>query len=457
MGWQETSVPFHTEKTKLNERFHTPNMEKLASQGMKLTQAYASAICSPTRVSLMTGASAARHRVYCWTLRKDVSPEHNHNILKSPDWNLNGLVSEPGEDKTFSCSTTLPAQLRKAGYYTIHAGKAHFGAFDTTGEDPTTLGFDVNIAGSAIGGPGSYHGDKNFSGKWRNAPAVWNVPGLEKYHGQKINLTEALTREALSAVDSHVTKKTEKPFYLYLSHYTVHAPWEADRRYLKKYQDAGLKGKKAIQASMIEGMDKSLGDVMAKLDDLGVADNTIIIFMSDNGAPSQMDRNLPLRGHKISPYEGGTRVPMIVKWTGKVKPASKNTSPLIIEDIYPSILEMAQAKKLIPNTGIDGQSFLPLLAGKSGDSKRNFIWHYPTYYDQQPYSSIRRGDWKLIFQYHNQKAELYNLQDDLSEKHNLATEKPELAQKLQAELRKELASKGALFPTNKQTGELIQP
>ena len=456
MGWQETSVPFHTKRTKLNDRFVTPNMEKLASEGMKFTQAYASAICSPTRVSLMTGASAARHRVSCWTLHKNKSSASNHPTLKNPDWNVNGLVSKKGEEKSFASNTTLPMQLQKAGYHTIHAGKAHFGAFDTSGENPSDLGFDVNIAGSAIGGPGSYHGDKNFSGKWRGAPAHWDVPGLEKYHGQKINLTEAITREAILAMDNAV-KKEKKPFYLYMSHYSVHAPWEADRRYVDKYKKQGLKGLKALQASMIEGMDKSLGDIMNKLKELKVDKNTIVVFMSDNGAPMQMDRNWPLRGHKFSPYEAGGRIPMIVKWPKKVKKASQCDTPVIIEDIYPTFLRMAKAKKYIPKKNIDGKSFIPLLKGKTPKSTRNMIWHYPTYYIVHPYSSIRRGDWKLIFRYHNQSVELYNLKDDLSEDHNLARKNPKKAQELRLLLRKELIARNAQYPSSKKTGKVIQP
>jgi arylsulfatase A-like enzyme len=175
-------------------------------------------------------------------------------------------------------ATPLPALLRRAGYRTIHVGKAHFGARDTPGENPLNLGFDVNVAGHAAGGPGSYWGEKDFSAAWRTNPPdrVWDVPGLETYHGRDIYLTEALTLEAITAVEQAVEDK--RPFYLYMSHYAVHAPWEKDERFYQDYLDAGPEPFEATLASMIEGMDKSLGDLMAALDRLGITDNTIVLF-----------------------------------------------------------------------------------------------------------------------------------------------------------------------------------
>ena len=167
------------------------------------------------------------------------------------------------------------------------------------------------------------------------------MPGLEAYHGKNIYLTEALTLEAIKAVEKAVAD--QQPFYLYMAHYAVHAPWEKDDRFYQKYLDAGLKPFEATLASMIEGMDKSLGDLMATLDRLGVADNTIILFMSDNGSPSQCPPNLPLRGHKLTPYEGGIREPMIVKWPGVTKPGTVCREPVVIEDFFPTILELAGA------------------------------------------------------------------------------------------------------------------
>jgi arylsulfatase A-like enzyme len=452
MGWQETSVPFYTEKTKLNERFHTPNMERLAEKGMLFTQAYASAVCSPSRVSLITGTNPAQHGVTCWTLRKGKSPEYNHKKLDQANWNLNGLSPEPGTARSFYFPKTLPELLNQAGYRTIHVGKAHFGAKGTPGENPLNIGFDVNIGGHAAGGLGSYHGDKNFSAAWRNGSDIWDVPGLEKYHGRKINLTEALTIEANAAMETAV--KDKKPFFLHMSHYTVHAPWEADRRFVDKYRGKGLSKTLVNHASMIESMDKSLGDILDKLEILGIEDNTVIVFISDNGAPSQMTPNLPLRGHKVTPYEGGVRVPMIVRWPGVTTQPQRNEQPVVIQDIYASALEWAGVPEKQPKL-TDSRSFLPLVRGETPGFKRNFVWHYPNFYDVEPFSIIRKGNWKLICFYNDQHRELYNLKEDIGETKDLADKYSEKVEELARNLGDYLRRAQAVRPLMKNTGEPV--
>jgi arylsulfatase A-like enzyme len=452
MGWQETSVPFWKEKTMLNERYHTPNMEVLASQGMKFTQAYACPLCSPTRVSLMTGMNAARHGVTNWTLRKNISPDQIHKILEIPSWNVNGISPFPGIENTRYVKA-LPMFLKEAAYTTIHVGKAHWGAKGTPGEDPLKLGFDVNVAGHAGGGPGSYYGKFNFSAAWRTNPpdTIWDVPGLKKYHGKDINLTEALTLEAMTEMEKAVKKGT--PFYLYMANYAVHAPWEKDERFYQRYIDMGLNDFEATLASMIESMDKSLGDLMAKVKQLGIEDNTVIIFMSDNGSPSQCPQNKPLRGHKIDPYEGGIRDPMLVKWPGVVKAGSVCSEPLIIEDFFPSILEIAGVKKYKqPGGKIDGISFVPMLLNKKvNTSKRSFFWHFPHNYGSEPYSVIREGNWKLIYWYLDGKTELYNIPDDINESKDLSSSYPEISERLAKKLGSYLKSVGAKTPVDKVT------
>lgn len=453
MGWQDCSVPFHTERTALNDLYRTPNLERLASQGLLFTNAYACAICSPSRVSLMTGQNAARHKVTCWTLIKDKSPEPNHARLSPAPWNVNGLQPVgSGVPRTVE-SVTLPQLLRKSGYRTIHAGKAHFGAKDTPGSDPKNLGFDVNIAGHYAGGPGSYHGDKNFSAVWRGGGEVWDVPGLEKYHGQQINLTEAITRESIVAVEQAVAD--EKPFYLYLSHYTVHAPWEADRRFIDRYQDQSLPKQQAILASMLAGMDKSLGDIRATLERLSVAENTVLVFMSDNGSPRQCQPNLPLRGHKITAYEGGSRVPLIVHWPEVTPKGERTDSPIIIEDIFPTFLQMAKVNQPA-NKQVDGVSFVPVLKQpETATTERPLFWHYPNYYDQPAFSSVRQGDWKLIYWHDGQKFDLYNLKNDLSEAVSLSSAEPQRVQQLAKLLDKHLRDCKAVMPVDKQTGKPV--
>ncbi len=458
MGWQETSVPFHRETTALNRRYRTPNMERLAAQGMMFTQAYASAVCSPTRVSALTGMNVARHRVTNWTLRKDRSPDNPSQLIQPPDWNLNGVCTDAGVARTMQV-TPLPALLRDAGYRTIHVGKAHFGAKDTPGENPLHLGFDVNIAGHCAGGPGSYWGEKNFSAAWRTNPPdlIWDVPGLDAYHGKNIYLTEALTLEAIKAVEKAVAD--QQPFYLYMSHYAVHAPWEKDDRFYQKYVDAGLTPFEATLASMIEGMDKSLGDLMATLDRLSVADNTVILFMSDNGSPSQCPPNLPLRGHKLTPYEGGIREPMIVKWPSVTKPATVCQDPVVIEDFFPTILELAGVDwrgKTVQT--VDGVSFVPLLKGEGKTpADRTLIWHFPhNYGGQGPFSAIRQGPWKLIYHHADRRVELFNIDEDISETHDLAKDNRTEVTELAKRLTERLVAEGAQMPIDKATGKTIE-
>ncbi len=454
MGWQDTSLPFHTDTTRLNRQYYTPNMEQLAQEGVKFTQAYAYAVCSPSRVSLMTGMNAARHRVTNWTLRKDQAPDQPNEKVQAPEWNVNGLSAVPDQERAIY-TETLPQLLKKAGYRTIHVGKAHFGAQGTSGEDPLNLGFDINIAGHAAGAPGSYWGQYNYSSDWRSpSNHIWDVPDLEKYHGTDTYLTEALTIEANAAISQAV--KEEKPFYLYMSHYAIHAPWEKDERFYQKYIDAGLSEFDAVYASMLEGMDKSLGDIRAHLRELGVADNTIIIFMSDNGAPKQAARNRPLRGHKLTPYEGGTRVPMIAKWPGVTKAGTTVDDYLMIDDIFPTFLEMAGLPEEAAKSP-DGISFVPLLTEKGAyPADRPLYWHYPNTYDQPPYSSIRKGDWKLIYHHADRKLELFNLQEDISEEKNLLAAHKPIAKELTTLLSRYLVEAEAQMPLDKISGKRVE-
>ena len=186
---------------------------------------------------------------------------------------------------------------------------------------------------------------------------------MEKYHGKDIYLNEVLTIEANKTIDSAVNDNM--PFYLYMSHYAIHVPWEKDLRFYNEYKDRGLTDFQSTYASMVESMDKSLGDIMQNIREHGIEDNTIIVFMSDNGQPANTDRNLPLRGHKLLPYEGGIRVPLIVRWPGVTKPGTECSSYIIIEDIFPTFLEMAGVTEFSQVGGIiDGKSFLPFLKGK---------------------------------------------------------------------------------------------
>ena len=466
MGWQDTSVPFWIRKTPFNERYHTPAMERLAGEGMMFTQAYASSVCSPTRVSLMSGMNAARHRVTNWTLERDRPVDGKSDVLTWPDWNVNGV--QPVDTIPHSAyATLLPRILRDNGYFTIHCGKAHFGAIGTPSADPLNCGFDVNIAGHAAGGPGSYLGTENFGNSERGAyTPPWGVPGLEKYHGDSIFLTEALTREALKSLDS--ARATGKPFYLYMAHYAVHIPLYADQRFFSRYLEMGLNESEARYASMIEGMDKSLGDIMDYLDRYGLAENTIILFMSDNGGFSLRPRagelhthNKPLNSGKGSAYEGGIREPMIVRWPGKVQPGTKCNDYLIIEDFFPSILEMAGVRKYSTVQAVDGRSFVPmLLKTGSTSSGRDLYWHFPNNWGPTgpgigTTSTIRSGDWKLIYYYEDSHFELYNISADIGELNNLAPVQPAKVRELASKLGKYLRGVKAQRPSYKSTGKAV--
>jgi arylsulfatase A-like enzyme len=482
MGWQDTSVPFGPERTLFNDHYRTPNMERLAKQGCKFTQAYAAAVCSPTRTSIMTGQSPLRHRVTNWTLRKDGETSGKTKRLGPPkDWERNGLQPD---------AVTLPDLLQEAGYYTIHAGKAHWGAYDTPGSDPLNLGFDVNIAGHAAGGPGGWYGKTNFG----NHPdgrhkRPWGIPGLEKYHGKDVHLTDVTTDEALAAVTKAVEKK--QPFYLYLAHYTVHAPIKPHPPYDKHYAGRTYPGTQikiptpeVNYASMVEGMDASLGQVLDKLEALGVAENTIVMFSSDNGGLSAHARGTtpygkgrdnhcrPLRAGKGSCYEGGTRVPMLVSWAKPkpesalqqrlpIKAGSVCAAPNICEDYYPTILGWAGlGNKLNGREDVDGEDFTAAMLGKPPATDRAFHFHYPHKWGPGGYeahSSVRVGDWKAIYLYDSQRWELYNLADDLGEARNLATSKPERLKELTKVMRAEHERMQAQYPTDLKTGKPVPP
>lgn len=481
MGWQDTSLPFWNETTPLNRLYETPNMERLANRGVKFTSAYACSVSSPTRVSLFTGMNAARHRVTNWTLQKNRSTDAKDNELQYPAWNVNGFSPEQNTENT-CYAKPLSQLLHDNGYYTIHCGKAHFGAIGTPAADPANIGFDVNIAGHAGGGLASYLGEQNYGNRTDGKPSSpFAVPGLAKYHGTDVFVTEALTREAMSALDA---RNKQQPFFLYMAHYAVHIPLDIDKRYHQKYLDKGMDSKEAAYAGLIEGMDKSLGDLMDYLDKNNLTENTVVMFMSDNGGLSAAgtgrgaianQHNLPLNSGKGSAYEGGVREPMIVSWPGKAKPNTVCDDYLIIEDFYPTILEIAGVKKLQVPQVVDGISFLPLIKGKGIASanqrskkeakrmaqadSRSLYWNFPNKWGASgpgigATAAVRKGDWKMIYYYKTGKKELFNIKEDIGELHDRAASEPALVTKLSADLGAFLRKSQAQRPTFKATGKL---
>ncbi len=446
MGLMDTSVPFLTDdkgmvvKYPLNDWYKTPNMEVLASQGIRFSQFYAQSVCSPTRASIMTGQNATRHHTTQW-----IKPTVNNRGENGPThWNWKGLKKD---------QTTLPLVMQKNGYRTVFIGKGHFGPNGSEGAEPLNLGFDVNIAGSAIGRPDSYLGDYGQG-------TTHAVPGLKKYHNTGIFLTEAITLEARAEIAKSVANK--KPFFLYMSHYAVHGPFNTDERFIDHYKE---KSKKANAfATLVEGMDKSLGDIMKTLEEQGVADNTLILFLGDNGSDAPLGGNMahassaPLRGKKATCYEGGMRAPLIVAWAKPnaqsaaqralpIKANSINFQLATVMDIFPTVLHVAGVD--IPEGYIqDGHVLKEMLAGMSDSSHPGtFLMHFPHEHRSSYFTSYRKGDWKVIYHYFKKdRYELYNLKIDPYEITNLAQSKPEKLKKLMAEMKKQLKAEDAQYP-----------
>lgn len=458
MGWQDTSLPFWTQATALNKRYHTPNMERLAKEGMKFTNAYAASVCTPSRASMLSGVNPAQLCITNWTSpQKDNNTDNPDEQFLPANWNYNGISPQVGIPHTAHV-TPFPQLLKDAGYFTVQVGKAHWGSAGTPGANPYNMGFMVNIAGHAAGHPQSYFGEEFYGNK--PGKNTWqSVPDLEEYYGKDVFLTEALTLEAIKSLEAPI--RNHQPFYLNMAHYAVHVPLQADPRFYQKYLDKGLDVNEAKYASLIEGMDKSLGDLMDYLKLKNADKNTIIIFMSDNGglslAPPRAGKphsqNLPLKAGKGSLYEGGIREPMIVKWPGITKPASIANQYVIIEDFFPTILEMAGLKNYSTVQKVDGKSFVPVLKNAAfKDDQRYLYWHMPNKWvpNDGPginyRSAVRQGRWKLIYNMRDGSKELYNLDQDIAEANNVAVENPEQVKALSKALGTKLREWKAVMP-----------
>ncbi len=492
MGWQDTSVPFwynaegQAQRTYLNNRYKTPNMQALVDQGMLFTRGYACPVSSPTRTSLMTGQNAARHRVTNWTLLPDKLNDNPSNVFELPAWSVNGLQPEGTQPKgtarvpitekevqydikrPFTAARPLPEFLRDLGYTTIHCGKGHWGSRTTPGANPTMLGFDYNIAGNEIGGPADFRGSRRYSAP-NNDFCVQGMDDEEFFENDTF-LTQALTIKALRLLDKLKTEEKGKPFYLYMSHYAVHVPLDAraeDKRLLGNYPAGTLKqhpvdgkpwnmGERNF-CTLVEGMDQSLGDLMAWLKANGADKSTIILFIGDNGSLEGQGRpsgtNFPLRAGKGAGYEGGIRVPMIVSWPGVAEAGSRSDTPFIIEDFFPSIIELAGGdKKALPKT-VDGRSFVPELRGEKMEDKP-LLFHLPNTWgggrDYTPMSAMVLGDWKLYYRHATGELELYNLKEDIGEKNNLAQKQPAKLKELAKIMGELMQQYGAQMPSLKK-------
>lgn len=422
--------------------YETPNVDQLAKDGARFTQAYATCpVCSPSRAGILTGRYPQRTGVT------------DYIGAPAPEaWNRNTLLRPaPYRDRLAHDELTIAETLKQAGYATFYAGKWHLGP---EGWWPEDQGFDINRGGIELGGP--YGGGRYFS-PYGNPRLADGPPG------------EHLPDRLATETANFIAANKDRPFLAYLAFYSVHTPLMARDDLRRKYEEKrlrlGLEEKFGVEgprearlvqehpvfAAMVEAMDLAVGKVLAKLDDLGLRDNTVVIFTSDNGGLSTAEgwptSNLPLRAGKGWLYEGGIRVPLIVRWPGVVEGGSVTDLPVNGPDFFPTIRELAGIAAP-PMETLDGMSLVPLLKNKVPLSPRPLFWHYPHYGNQggAPGGVVRQGDWKLIEWYEDGQRELFNLRDDIGEKNDLAASMPERAAALAAQLASWRNDVGALMP-----------
>lgn len=410
LGWADSGC--------YGNKFHdTPHIDQLAKDGLRFTTGYAACtVCSPTRASLLTGQYPARLHVTDWIQ----GHKRPFAKLSVPDWTMH-LPHE---------THSLAEAFKDAGYTTASVGKWHLGGPDSY---PEKHGFDVNIGGTDKGSPPGYF-------------APEKIPTLPKGEAGEF-LPDRLTKEAVG----FITANKEKPFFLYFPHYAVHTPIagkpEVIEKYKKKAEAMGVK-LNPTYAALYEGVDDSVGAVRKALADLKLADNTIVVFTSDNGGLLPVTVNPPFRAGKGSAYEGGVRVPWIVHWPGVTKPGTTTDAPIITCDLYPTLVEACGLKVPEQHT-VDGVSMVPVLKGGAAPKRDAIYWHYPHYHPggATPYSAVRDGDWRLVEFFETGKIELYNLKDDVAEKVDLASAEPERAKQLHAQLKEWRKEVGAQLPT----------
>lgn len=417
--------------------YETPNIDKLAAEGMVFNRFYPSAAnCAPSRASILTGMYSPRHQVYIpqgfsrggdvSKMRFKVPTDGQNSTYNTFPVSINNVSPE---------FESLAEVLKKSGYVSARLGKWHIG--------DDNQGFDVN---SANGEPGN----------------ITNSGGSEARYYSDINVAEQLTDAALEFIDAN----KQQPFFLYLSHWEVHLPLAARAERIEYYQNklrvSPQKDFDPVYAAMVEQLDLSVGRVLKKLDDTGLASNTVVIFTSDNGGVEAQTSNYPLRSGKGSFYEGGIRVPFCIRWPGITQPGSTTEIPVNGVDLMPTFAEIASAE-LPLNQPVDGQSITPILKNSYFNSDRPIFFHFPLYlgggtralpsYDAEenywravPLSVIMSGDWKLIYYYEYERYELFNLREDISEQNDLAVKEVGVALKLLDELKRWTKTVNAPIP-----------
>ena len=422
-GWKDTSYMG-------SDFYESPNIDKLASEGMVFTNAYsASANCAPARACMLSGQYTPRHEIY--------------NVGTGPRGNpkYSRLKHIPGVDMLDSNIRTWAHQIQASGYKTATMGKWHLS------DDPIPYGFDINIGGTHSGSP-----PKGYYPPHPNIPSLQGLP-------EDSYLTDYLSDEA----DAFIRSNKDNPWMLYLTHFAVHTPLDAKKELVAKYE-AKAKGElhdHVEMATMIQSVDDGIGKIQATLDELGLTDNTIVLFFSDNGGYGPATDMDPLKGYKGTYYEGGIRVPFFVKWPGVVAPGQESSEPIIGVDVYPTLCEMTGAA-LPSGQSLDGASLVSLLKGETRNlGNRALYWHFPAYlqsyavtdeqrdilFRSRPCSIVRVGDWKLHHYFEDGGLELYNLRADIGEKRNLAKRKKKKTLELLARLEGWREGIGAPVPT----------
>jgi arylsulfatase A-like enzyme len=442
----------HLRGTPIARHFReTPRIDQLARDGMMFTQFYAHSVCTPTRASLLTGKMP--NRLGMWdafaTTRKTFEntrkpvPEGAH-IQDQDVWDEYGYsrtdrgVSVPLASTALHDVKTLPQGLK--GYHSAFIGKWHLGSHGKPGYQPEDHGFNETLA-YYDGGASSYH--RPFK-----APGGWIKPG-EKLEPQQDYLSDDIAQRVGIFLEKRATQHAGEPFFLYVAHPAAHTPIESradDEAYFKQKSKQGdwLDRVSPGYAGLLKGMDRSIGEMLDKLAALGLAENTAVIFLSDNGGLPKTTNSVPLRGGKSMQYEGGIRVPMIVRWPGHTAAGSSSNVPCDVADIYPTLMEIAGVDyedfKNDPTT--DGESLTPLLSDAANRAKQYGRSEFYQFYGKMGYkghhhfatwATLRKGDYKLHYDYQG-KVELYNIADDISESKNLTATQPELTQQMLVQL-----------------------
>ncbi|QNN20923.1 sulfatase [Planctomycetales bacterium ZRK34] len=425
-----------------SDLYETPNIDRLAARGMKFTNGYAACtVCSPTRATMMTGMYPGRTHVTDW-IPGHVKPKDDMQV---PDWTQRLELKH----------TTLAEAMRAGGYHTAHVGKWHLTprSYDSAELEPyypQNQGFEINIAGNQWGAPGSYYypyrRGKQTGIKSRTVNFPADIP-------EGRYLTDMLADHALRIIKQW----GDEPFFMYWATYAVHTPLQGRADLVKEYKPKikpGMQHNNADYAAMVTAVDEALGRLVDTLEAQGIADRTVIILTGDNGGlQGRSTDNSPLRAGKGSAYEGGVRVPTVIFWPGVTPPGSVCDEPVITTDYYPTVLEITGVTgNAQHNASVDGHSLVPLLKNPDAQFDRDAIyWHYPHYHPggASPYAAIRARDWRLVEFYEDNHVELYNLADDIGEKHNLAKSNPAKAKQLTDKLHAWQKTVGAQFATKK--------